>query len=331
MKLLAALPFLLLASTVTAQNVGIGTPNPQAKLHLTSGGNEVIRMDASNPFISLFSDGIYQGYLWRSPSTIEVGSAAGTNLPVTLAPDGIQRFIVTPTGNVGIGVSDPNAPLAFPALLGKKITLYPGASGDVGFGVEGNRLMIYSDHSNADVAIGFDNNGIFNERFAFKPNGAIAINGNTGMPGQVLQNNAAGVPEWTDAIPKLYTSQSNGFVWNPNGGTVTQLPGVSLVITLTRPSTLNISAMVTIAMSSVCFSCSAQPRMMRVLMNGGILVDIENSDHGENKHLILPNLVTQLPAGTYTFTIEVRRTFQDLTYVCYGGNYSYLAISVTPN
>ena len=85
---------------------------------------------------------------------------------------------------VGIGNNDPNAPLAFAPSLGKKITLYPGSTGDVGFGVAGNRLQIYSDNPYADVAIGYDAAGTFNERFAFKPNGALALNGNTGNAGQ---------------------------------------------------------------------------------------------------------------------------------------------------
>src|SRR6185436_19385145 len=35
-----------------------------------------------------------------------------------------------PGGKVGIGTASPNAPLGFPAALGKKITLYPGSTGD---------------------------------------------------------------------------------------------------------------------------------------------------------------------------------------------------------
>jgi len=59
------------------------------------------------------------------------------------------------TQSVGIGNENPNAPLSFAASLGKKITLYPGATGDVGFGVSGNRLQIYSDNPNADVGFMF--------------------------------------------------------------------------------------------------------------------------------------------------------------------------------
>ncbi|MBK7122689.1 MAG: hypothetical protein IPH68_07655 [Chitinophagaceae bacterium] len=93
---------------------------------------------------------------------------------------------------VGIGNENPNAPLAFAPSLGKKITLYPGATGDVGFGVAGNRLQIYSDNPNADVAIGYDAAGTFNERFAVKPNGALAVNGNTGNYGELLISNGSG-------------------------------------------------------------------------------------------------------------------------------------------
>jgi hypothetical protein len=43
---------------------------------------------------------------------------------------------------VGIGNNNPNAPLAFGAVGGKKITLYPGTLGDAGFGIAPNRLQI---------------------------------------------------------------------------------------------------------------------------------------------------------------------------------------------
>ncbi|MFI5187617.1 MAG: hypothetical protein ACHQF0_12880 [Chitinophagales bacterium] len=92
-------------------------------------------------------------------------------------------------GFVGIAWKNPTAPLGFSPSLGKKISLYPGATGDVGFGVAGNRLQIFSDNPNADVAIGYDAAGTFNERFAVNGNGALAVNGNNGKEGQVLQSN----------------------------------------------------------------------------------------------------------------------------------------------
>ena len=103
-------------------------------------------------------------------------------------------------GRVGIGTATPNAPLSFPAALGKKITLYPGTTGDVGMAVQGNLLQIYSDHPNADIALGYDQSGAFTEKFRVKANGALAMNGNTGNAGQVLQSNGSGAaPAWINS------------------------------------------------------------------------------------------------------------------------------------
>jgi hypothetical protein len=121
---------------------------------------------------------------------------------------------------VGIGNNNPNAPLAFPPSFGKKITLYPGATGDIGFGVTGNRLQIYSDNPNADVAIGYDAAGTFNERFAVKPNGALAVNGSTGNAGQLLQSNGNGnAAVWSSLgsiLPLINTSGDTPIIGGNN-------------------------------------------------------------------------------------------------------------------
>ena len=107
-----------------------------------------------------------------------------------------EKMRIRNNGSVGIGTATPNAPLGFPPSLGKKVTLYPGATGDGGFGMAGNRLQIYADNPAADVAIGYDAAGTFNERFAVKPSGALAINGNIGTPNTVLTSEGGGSPQW---------------------------------------------------------------------------------------------------------------------------------------
>ncbi len=136
---------------------------------------------------------------------------------------------------VGIGTSAPNAPLGFAPALGKKITLYPGTTGDVGFGVAGNRLQIYSDNPNADVAIGYDAGGTFNERFAFKPNGAMAVNGNTGAAGQVLMSNGNAAATWANisqVLPVYYREgETATFTTNNNSAPFPATSNIDLVIT----------------------------------------------------------------------------------------------------
>lgn len=145
---------------------------------------------------------------------------------------------------VGIGISTPNAPLGFAPALGKKITLYPGTTGDVGFGVAGNRLQIYSDNPNADVAIGYDAAGTFNERFAFKPNGAMAVNGNTGAAGQVLMSNGNAAATWANisqVLPVYYREGETATYTNNN-------------FTAPFPATTNIDLVITQPTKVLVFS-----------------------------------------------------------------------------
>lgn len=85
--------------------------------------------------------------------------------------------------NAGIGTATPNAPLHFSLYLGKKVTHYPGTTGNAGMAVQGNLLQIYSDNPNADIDHNYDQAGVFMERFRVQANGALAVIGHTGAPG----------------------------------------------------------------------------------------------------------------------------------------------------
>lgn len=91
------------------------------------------------------------------------------------------RMMISKTGNVGLeGNDNPEVALSFAALIGKKISLYRGATGDAGFGVFGNELRINSDNNAAAITFGYDNltNG-FTERMRVTGAGNVGIGYNT--------------------------------------------------------------------------------------------------------------------------------------------------------
>jgi hypothetical protein len=197
-----------------AGNVGVGITTPLTKLHVFNGASgatpfafsPLVVENNGHTYINILSPAANEGaILFGQPGSSANGVIMYNN---TSTPNGFQfrnnnnitRMVIDNAGNMGIGTLTPNAPLTFPPSLGKKITLYPGASGDVGFGVQGNLFQMFSDNSNADIAFGFGTSASFNERFRMRANGEFVVNGNAGNNGQVLTSSGPGLsPGWTDA------------------------------------------------------------------------------------------------------------------------------------
>lgn len=212
---------------------------------------------------------------------------------------------------VGIGNNNPNAPLAFPPSLGKKITLYPGATGDVGFAVAGNRLQIYADNPNADVAIGYDAAGTFNEKFAVKPNGALAINGNTGNAGQLLQSNGNGAAgTWVDNPVSAIYSQTEEII-NTTQVTISsvgqqsaEVPGLTKTLVLSKASKVKVSYNV-YALGAYCTICGVTAFFMFIKLNG---VNTGNYFNSIGNGAFFDEMVSgmrifTLAPGTYTIAV----------------------------
>jgi hypothetical protein len=101
----------LVGYTAQAQNVGVGTNTPQAKLHVVTSTSEPLRVDGANPYIGFYNSGAYSGYLWYNTNRIQLGTPGGSGDPVLIAPGNIPTAYFTTAGNVGIGVAAPLAKL----------------------------------------------------------------------------------------------------------------------------------------------------------------------------------------------------------------------------
>lgn len=154
---------------------------------------------------------------------------------------------------VGIGNNNPMAPLSFGATTGKKLVLYPGPTGDYGFGIAGGRLQIFSESSISDVAIGHDIGGVFTERLAVKGTGAIAVSGSTGAAGQVLQSTGSGTaPKWMDKPYVLAWNLSQLTDLNGAGVYCVDLPGLNnQTFTLQNTSSIVVTYTATLRTASI--------------------------------------------------------------------------------
>lgn len=217
----------------------------------------------------------------------------------------------------------PTEPLKFNPTLGKKITLYPGQTGDVGLSVAGNLLQIHSDKPNADVAIGFDQSGSFNEKFRVKSTGAIAVSGDAGQPGQVLTSNgASSAPTWTQPSSNIgaggiqtYYKNYNNSVAVPIGNGLT-LTLLSQTINLTKPSKVVISAKIAVSRLSGSsgglssnLGSNESSGMFFVQIDGRNPDDnFESTTYFEFKQSASPsiaNYVVALNAGSHTIDFRV--------------------------
>jgi hypothetical protein len=147
-----------------------------------------------------------------------MGIQNSSNMGFYSAVSGFWGFTYNVTnGNIGIANNNPTSPLSFSSSLGKKISLYQGATGDAGLGTYTNQLQIYNDNQNGEIALGYMNNTVFLKTFGFKSNGAIEIHGTTGSTGQVLASNGSNntPATWTglgNIIGTVESSYTSGYL-----------------------------------------------------------------------------------------------------------------------
>jgi hypothetical protein len=168
-----------MVAKLQAQNVGVGTISPLKKLHIV-GDNEALRLEGQSNWIGFAEPGLdYNGFLYQTTASFILGTNSGSTKSIRISPAGTNAINVTSSGKVGIGTFSPTNPLSFPATNEKKISLFSGATGDIGMGVYPYELRHYTDNVVTDMIFGVDDfvDG-FTENMRIKGNGNVGIGNN---------------------------------------------------------------------------------------------------------------------------------------------------------
>jgi len=236
-------------------NVGIGTSSPTHPLSVVSSLNG-LRVQTNS----------------AGGAALSVGGFGAVGVDAPGLANG--RLSLLENGNLGLGVANPTSKLSFAAVGGKKISLYRAGLNDYGFGIGSGRLQIFNDGTpGGDVAIGTDAAGTFTERLAVKSNGALAVNGSTGSPGQVLQSNGAGAAAtWVNPTSatynNVYVGETTTLTTLPANGASIFVPGLTVAFNTTGNARLIVTLSVELQTES-CFACADASVVAGLVLDGG--------------------------------------------------------------
>lgn len=198
-------------------NVGIGTASPQTKFHAYGGASGM----TPNPFsvatiesnvsaylsvLSAGETGVLFGANGNSTNGAIVYNNPGLADAMLFRTNGnVNRMVIGPTGNIGLGNFIPDHPLHFPSTLGDKINLWGGSDVHYGFGIQTGLLQIHTEAVGSDIAFGFGKSAAFTETMRIKGNGRVGVG--IGLPNSRMEVAASSMaaPANTDGliIPRI--------------------------------------------------------------------------------------------------------------------------------
>lgn len=291
----------------------------------------ILLRNGTAPLNTTYGPGIWFNKPDNTATLGFIGVQNNQNLGFYGGPAGWGFVYDAINSRVGIGTATPNAPLSFPAALGKKITFYPGTQGNVGIGVYGNELRLHSDYPGADITLGYElTDGTFTERMRVRGNGAIVVNGSSGNSGEVLQTNGGNTPAtWASATNSLYNNMNVynlaqtftlGGIWD----TDYNIPNLTQTFNFAKPSKVLISFSWHAKSDNVVGEVRAEYKLYvdNVLYQNELVpLAPGQSDVGETGMRLV-----SLPAGQHTFRMAVKN-FGSLRY--YGADWNNFPTSMT--
>lgn len=188
-RLLVAIALICFVNAAFAQNVGIGTTVPAAKLDVKSTTNYVGQFNGTAPmYIGIFEGDVYRGYLGSysgNAEDIDIGTGSGNvtgkmHLTIQAAP----KVTINSAGNVGVGTTNPN--YRFHVTGGDLFV--QSSTGLIRFGYDGaNEWQLATTGGGADLRwyTTTDGGTTITPRHYFQQNGNVGLGGFSG-PGLPL-------------------------------------------------------------------------------------------------------------------------------------------------
>lgn len=188
-RLLVAIALICFVNAAFAQNVGIGTTVPAAKLDVKSTTNYVGQFNGTAPmYIGIFEGDVYRGYLGSysgNAEDIDIGTGSGNvtgkmHLTIQAAP----KVTINSAGNVGVGTTNPN----YRFHVNGGDLFVQSSTGLIRFGYDGaNEWQLATTGGGADLRwyTTTDGGTTITPRHYFQQNGNVGLGGFSG-PGLPL-------------------------------------------------------------------------------------------------------------------------------------------------
>ncbi|MCZ8197415.1 MAG: tail fiber domain-containing protein [Flavobacterium sp.] len=163
---------------LSSGNIGVGTTTAPHKL--TISGNLPLGVDNGSTFQSKNSSGTYENFFWPRWSDDIMYLNYGTNGFNIRNNSSVSSMFIANTGNVGIGITTPNAPMQFAnTIANRKIVLWEAANNDhqfYGFGIN-NNVLRYQVNTASDNHIFYAGSSATtsNELMRIQGNGNVGI------------------------------------------------------------------------------------------------------------------------------------------------------------
>lgn len=167
---------LILQNSATG-NVGIGNSTPGFPLNFALTLGDKISLFGNTG--STYGFGVQSNLLQIHTSAVGEDVAFGYGSSASFT----ETMRIQGNGKVGIGITTPNAPLAFTNTTGPKISLYEGsANSQYGFAVQSGQLQLYTDAVAAKISFGYYTSGLYTERMYLTNSTGILTVAGTNYP-----------------------------------------------------------------------------------------------------------------------------------------------------